>query len=207
MAAPMSSRRCLADSTTARTPAASGAPPRAGRPYLWAISSIAAPASPMFSVSAATWSPPGPRSPCLATTTFSSSDISAGQPVPIAHGLDSPRSPRSTRRPTGRRPRRRRALPDVPARPRRARPRQARRCACRTRGAFHLDPGDVAYQRAVYGVASGPLDAFDLDRRHPWLRRYRGAAVVVYGHTAIDRGRSGRDRRSTSTPAAATAEN
>jgi len=50
---------------------------------------------------------------------------------------------------------------------------------------FHLDPGDVAYQRAVYGVASGPLDAFDLDRRHPWLRRYRGAAVVVYGHTAI----------------------
>ena len=48
----------------------------------------------------------------------------------------------------------------------------------------HLDPSDETYRTAVYGVADGAMDPFDVFKRHPWLRGYGGPASVVYGHTA-----------------------
>ncbi|PFG43545.1 polynucleotide kinase-phosphatase [Isoptericola jiangsuensis] len=38
---------------------------------------------------------------------------------------------------------------------------------------------------ALYGDTTGETDEYGLPVRHPWAREYRGAAVVVYGHTPV----------------------
>jgi protein phosphatase len=38
---------------------------------------------------------------------------------------------------------------------------------------------------AAYGVAEGEVDPSDRSKRHSWAAAYRGAAAVVYGHTAV----------------------
>lgn len=38
---------------------------------------------------------------------------------------------------------------------------------------------------ALYGETTGETDAFGLPVRHPWAEAYRGAALVVYGHTPV----------------------
>ncbi len=46
---------------------------------------------------------------------------------------------------------------------------------------------DTAESRelAACGVVDGEIDPIDPNRRHPWVRDYRGEAVVVYGHTPV----------------------
>jgi protein phosphatase len=38
---------------------------------------------------------------------------------------------------------------------------------------------------ALYGETTGETDEFGLPVRHPWATNYRGAAMVVYGHTPV----------------------
>jgi len=38
---------------------------------------------------------------------------------------------------------------------------------------------------ALYGDTTGETDEYGLPVRHPWAREYRGAAMVVYGHTPV----------------------
>lgn len=40
---------------------------------------------------------------------------------------------------------------------------------------------------ALYGDTTGETDEYGLPIRHPWAQEYRGAAVVVYGHTPMPR--------------------
>jgi diadenosine tetraphosphatase ApaH/serine/threonine PP2A family protein phosphatase len=38
---------------------------------------------------------------------------------------------------------------------------------------------------AAWGKETTNIDPVDFDKRHPWLATYRGAAVVVFGHTPV----------------------
>ena len=40
---------------------------------------------------------------------------------------------------------------------------------------------------AQYGDTTGETDEYGLPVRYPWARDYRGAAMVVYGHTPVSR--------------------
>ena len=42
---------------------------------------------------------------------------------------------------------------------------------------------------ALYGETTGETDEFGLPVRYPWATNYRGAAMVVYGHTPGARAR------------------
>src|SRR5688500_1113847 len=44
---------------------------------------------------------------------------------------------------------------------------------------------EQAREFALYGDVSGKTDALGLPVRRDWARRYRGRAVVVYGHTPV----------------------
>ncbi len=52
---------------------------------------------------------------------------------------------------------------------------------------FHGDGGTAARMFALYGDTTGKLDAGGLPERRDWAQDYRGAAVVVYGHTPVQR--------------------
>ncbi|HUE95197.1 MAG TPA: metallophosphoesterase [Longimicrobiaceae bacterium] len=49
------------------------------------------------------------------------------------------------------------------------------------------DDSKDTWQRAVFGGATGPPDPDGIPRRLAWARRYRGSALVVYGHTPLAR--------------------
>lgn len=38
---------------------------------------------------------------------------------------------------------------------------------------------------ALYGQVTGEIDEYNLPVRHPWANEYRGAAMVLYGHTPV----------------------
>ena len=39
----------------------------------------------------------------------------------------------------------------------------------------------------LYGDTTGETDEYGLPVRYPWAREYRGRAMVVYGHTPVER--------------------
>jgi protein phosphatase len=50
---------------------------------------------------------------------------------------------------------------------------------------FHGRSSAAAHNFALYGDNTGERDEFDLPVRYPWAEDYRGAAIVVHGHTPI----------------------
>ena len=52
---------------------------------------------------------------------------------------------------------------------------------------FHGDTGRAAWSFALFGDTTGKTDAHGHPERRDWAREYRGAAVVIYGHTPVPR--------------------
>jgi protein phosphatase len=51
--------------------------------------------------------------------------------------------------------------------------------------AYHGRDSGRVLSFALYGDTTGEIDEYGLPVRYPWARDYRGAAMVVYGHTPI----------------------
>ena len=51
--------------------------------------------------------------------------------------------------------------------------------------AYHGRSSGRVRSFALYGDTTGETDEFGLPVRYPWAREYRGAAMVVYGHTPV----------------------